>query len=174
MGEAVYLHFMKKITLLLGLWVGMIGAGSCQKNNVQSLTIPQLDSLITAHPNELLIINFWATFCKPCVEEIPHFIRVVERNAKRPVRLLLVSVDAVDEYPRAIQRFAQKKKWNVPLYWLNETDPNYFCPAVDPSWSGSIPATLFVSSKSNKGIRLFLEKPISEKELEEMVAELTP
>jgi thiol-disulfide isomerase/thioredoxin len=164
---------MKNITLLLGLCMGMFGLGFGQKNTVQSLTISQLDSLIKENPNELLIINFWATFCKPCVEEIPHFIRVVERNAKRPVRLILVSVDAAAEYPRMIQRFAQKKKWNVPLYWLNETDPNYFCPAVDSSWSGSIPATLFVSSTKNKGVRLFWERPISETELEEMIVELT-
>jgi thiol-disulfide isomerase/thioredoxin len=164
---------MKKITLLLGLWMGMFGLGYAQKNTVQLLTIPHLDSFIKEHPNELLIINFWAMFCKPCVEEIPHFIRVAERNAKRPVRLILVSLDAADEYPKNIQRFTQKKKWNVPLYWLNETDPNYFCPAVDPSWSGSIPATLFVSSIPNKGVRLFLERPISETELEEMVVTFT-
>jgi thiol-disulfide isomerase/thioredoxin len=165
---------MKNITLLLGLCMGMFGLGFGQKNTVQSLTISQLDSLIKENPNELLIINFWATFCKPCVEEIPHFIRVVERNAKRPVRLLLVSVDAADQYPNNILRFAQKKKWNVPLYWLNETDPNYFCPAVDPSWSGSIPATLFVSSIPNHGIRLFWEAPITEQKLEAMIIELTP
>jgi thiol-disulfide isomerase/thioredoxin len=165
---------MKKTTLLLFLWTGIVGVGLGQKTTIQSITIPQLDSFIKDHPNELLIINFWATFCKPCVEEIPHFIRVVERNAKRPIRLLLVSLDGADEFPKNIQRFAQKKKWNVPLYWLNETDPNYFCPAVDPSWSGSIPATLFVSSIPNNGIRMFWEAPISEQKLESMIIELTP
>lgn len=165
---------MKKIALLLGFLMGLIGEGFSQKNMVKPLTIPQLDSFIQANPNELLIINFWATFCKPCVEEIPHFIRVVERNANRPVRLLLISLDATDEFPQKIQQFAKKRKWNVPLYWLNETDPNYFCPAVDPSWSGSIPATLFVSSIPDKGIRLFWEAPITEQKLEAMIVELTP
>jgi thiol-disulfide isomerase/thioredoxin len=134
---------------------------------IPSWRLNELNQYISDHPNELLVINFWATICKPCVEEIPHFIEVYQRNAKRPIRFIFISLDANDLYPKSLQHFIKKRKWKGEFTWLNETDANVFCPAIDPTWSGSIPATLFIYG--SKGIRKFVEAPISEIELEKLV-----
>jgi thiol-disulfide isomerase/thioredoxin len=134
---------------------------------IPSWKLNELNQYISNHPNELLVINFWATICKPCVEEIPHFIEVYQRNNKRPIRLIFISLDANDMYPKSLQQFIKKRKWKADFIWLNETDANVFCPAIDPAWSGSIPATWFIYG--SKGIRKFVESPISEAEFEKLL-----
>ncbi|MEO7463648.1 MAG: TlpA disulfide reductase family protein [Ferruginibacter sp.] len=108
------------------------------------------------------VINFWATFCKPCVAEIPSFINLVEKYRGQVVTLMLVSLDLPSYYPAKIAAFASSHKFNVPIAWLNETNADFFCPIVDKSWSGSIPATLIMNK--NTGYRKFYEGELSQEE----------
>ncbi len=106
----------------------------------------------------ILVINFWATFCKPCVAEIPSFIKITNKYKNSNVKLLLISLDLPSFYPTKIQSFAKKRNFNAPIVWLSETDADYFCPRIDSSWSGSIPATLIINTKT--GYRKFFEEEI--------------
>lgn len=142
----------------------------CVSMNAQSipkLKSTELDSIIGAS-NTPLILNFWATFCKPCIEEIPHFQKLAAANN---VKLLLVSLDMEDEYPKGIAAFAKKRKFTAPVAWLDETDADYFCPRIDSSWSGAIPASLLINNKT--GYRKFIGEEISaedfKKEIEAML-----
>ncbi len=118
----------------------------------------------TGHP---LIINFWATWCKPCVEEIPLLQQTVQQNKSAKVELVLVSLDFPEAYPNDILDFIKKKNINATFFWLDETDADHFCPAIDKQWQGSIPATLIINSKNS--YRKFFEKKISTKELDPAV-----
>jgi thiol-disulfide isomerase/thioredoxin len=110
-----------------------------------------------------VVINFWATFCKPCIEEIPYFHKLVKQYEKQGVKLLLVSLDMPEQFPK-IRNFAVKRKYTAPIVWLDESDADYFCPKVDVNWSGTIPSTLFINNKS--GYRKFFEDQISKDSLE--------
>jgi thiol-disulfide isomerase/thioredoxin len=114
--------------------------------------------------DSILIINFWGTFCKPCVEEIPDFIKLTKKYSKQKVALYLVSLDLADYYPAKIKKFVAAKKYAATVAWLDESNADYFCPLISPEWSGSIPATLFVNKK--KGYRKFFEKKLSAAEIE--------
>lgn len=114
----------------------------------------------------LVVVNFWATFCKPCVEEIPDFIRLCGTDTTK-IRLLLVSLDPPDTYPRQLQAFIRKRKWNAEVLWLNDSRADYFCPRIDPSWSGSIPATLFLRPRD--GQSHFVEDQITAEQLEQWI-----
>jgi len=116
-----------------------------------------------------LIINFWASFCKPCIEEIPYFQRMVKKFEKEGVELLLVSLDLKEDYPK-IKTFATKYKFTSSIVYLNETNADLFCPKIDEKWSGAIPASLFVNNKT--GYRKFFEEQVSEKKLEQEVKAL--
>ena len=113
--------------------------------------------------NGLLVLNFWATFCKPCVEEIPHFIKTANKYKDRGLKLLLVSLDLPAQYPVKLKAFAKKHQFNAPLAWLDESNADYFCPKVNPKWSGAIPATLFINNKT--GYRNFVEEQIPHEQL---------
>lgn len=115
------------------------------------------------------VVNFWATFCKPCIAELPDFIRIAKQYEKQKVKLLLVSLDLPTYYPARIADFAKKNNYNVPIVWLNETNADHFCPMIDKSWSGSIPSTIVVNNKT--GYRKFTEGEMNAAEFEKMIKE---
>jgi thiol-disulfide isomerase/thioredoxin len=112
------------------------------------------------HP---LVISFWATWCAPCVEEIPHLQAAVKEKAAKKVELLLVSLDFASYYPKKITDFITQKNFNASFFWLNETNADLFCPRIDERWTGAIPATLFVNGKT--GHRKFFERQLNKEEI---------
>lgn len=132
---------------------------------IKKIRIAELEKIIKESKTPL-IVNFWATFCIPCIEEIPYFQEAVKKHKKDNVTLLLVSMDLREDYTK-IKPLAAKKKFTAPIVWLNETNADYFCPKVDSSWSGAIPATLFINNKT--GYRKFYEDKIKEDKLEKEI-----
>ena len=132
----------------------------------QTITKWKLNDLQTYLKNvkQPTIINFWATFCKPCVKEIPYFQELVKKYKAKGVQLILVSLDLKEAYPNKIKSFAAQRKFTAPLYYLDETNADLFCPVVDPSWSGAIPGSLFVDNKKN--YHKFFEEELSKEKFE--------
>ena len=90
----------------------------------------------------LYVVNFWATWCPPCVAELPEFNRADTAWAGKAVKIILVSLDFPESWPVKLNEFLTKKQIHPEVVWLDETDANIFIPPVSPHWSGSIPATL--------------------------------
>lgn len=132
---------------------------------IKKIRIADLEKIISESKTPL-IINFWATFCIPCIEEIPYFQRAVKRHESDGVKLLLVSLDLKEDYVK-IRPFAAKRKFTANMVWLNESNADYFIPKIDSTWSGSLPATLFVNNKSR--YRKFYGDQIKEEQLEKEI-----
>ena len=148
---------MKKI-LFLFCFLAVTAVTYAQQ--IPKWKITDFEKYISDSKDEVLVINFWATFCKPCVAEIPSFISIATKYKGAKVRLMLVSLDLKSEYPAGITAFAKKHKFGTNLIaWLDETNADYFCPKADPKWSGSIPATLIINTKT--GYRKFFEEEMS-------------
>ena len=150
-----------KISFLVFMLVILFNKTDAQQ--IQKIKIKVLTDL-TATSDSVLIINFWATFCKPCVEEIPYLIKLAKKYKKEKASLYLVSLDLEDYYPEKIKKFVAKKKYAAKIAWLDESNADYFCPLIDASWSGGIPATLFINNKT--GYKKFYEKQLSATEIE--------
>jgi thiol-disulfide isomerase/thioredoxin len=156
-------HYMgRNIITVLALLVCSVAFGQ----EIKKIKITDLEKTI-AESKTPLIVNFWATFCKPCVEEIPYFQQEVKKQEKDSVKLLLVSLDLEEFYPAKIKTFATKQKFTAPIQWLDEYNADYFCPKVDPKWSGAIPATLFINNKT--GYRKFFEEQLSHTKLQKEI-----
>jgi thiol-disulfide isomerase/thioredoxin len=130
---------------------------------IQKIKITDLESYIE-HSDHPLIVNFWATFCVPCVKEIPYFQTTVSTYKDQKVELLLVSLDLPAWYPVRIADFVQKSGFTARILWLNETDADYFCPKVDPRWTGGIPASLFINKAT--GYRRFFDRQLTEPQVD--------
>jgi len=154
-------------------------AANAQKNSspakpAASLVIPKwkiedVVNAFSAKNDTVYVVNFWATFCKPCNEEIPDFIRLTEKYKKQKVKLMLVSLDLPSYVPERLPAFIKKYKYYTNHVWLNETNADRFCPMIDQKWSGAIPATIIVNNIT--GYRKFTEDQISAVEFERMLNE---
>ncbi|MGC4038097.1 MAG: TlpA disulfide reductase family protein [Chitinophagaceae bacterium] len=119
-----------------------------------------------------VVISFWATYCIPCLRELPSFEETIQRYKNEGVSMLLVSLDMKEQFPDDIKATILKRKIASNVVWLNETNADYFCPKVDSSWTGALPSTLFINNKN--GYHKFFEEALSkenfEKQLKAMIA----
>ncbi|MBL7802099.1 MAG: TlpA family protein disulfide reductase [Saprospiraceae bacterium] len=104
------------------------------------------------------VINFWATWCQPCVAELPAFEKITAEYAGRPVQVILVCTDFKRDVDTRVRPFVQKKKLRSQVVFMDESNPNKWIDSVSPEWSGAIPATLIVCPA--KGVERFFEQQL--------------
>ena len=120
--------------------------------------------------DSVLVINFWATFCKPCIEEIPYLESITQKYKDQKVKVLLVSLDLPGFFPGKIEDFVKKNNYSSRIVWLNESNADYFCPKIDKSWTGGIPSTVIINRRT--GYKKFFEEQIPENKLEQEIKAL--
>lgn len=99
--------------------------------------------IIEKNDDVLYLVNFWATWCGPCVEEIPDFMAVNDLlSDRKDFKMILVSLDDSRQVDAELRPFIEKFNVTADVYLLDDiTRMNYWMPAIDAGWTGSIPAT---------------------------------
>ena len=115
------------------------------------------------------VINFWATWCAPCIKELPLFEKLTLERKDVLVRLISLDLD-LDPNPEKVRNFVLRKKIKSEVIILDERNPNEWINKVDKSWSGGLPATLVINNKTGK--RKFVEKELHDGDLEKLIAEV--
>lgn len=138
-------------------------------SQVKVVKFPELERYISDAGDKIKVINFWATWCGPCIKELPFFDALQDNYSPEDLEVMLVSLDFEDQKER-VNKFLERKSISSAVWLLDETDANSFIDKVDPRWSGAIPATLLINSKT--GQRIFLEKELSKEELEQHIDKL--
>jgi thiol-disulfide isomerase/thioredoxin len=134
------------------------------------IKIENLEKLIADPSKKIHIINFWATWCGPCVKELPLFEKVTAEGAP-DVRVTLVSLDLdLDPNPEKVYRFIALKKIQSDVVLLDESDSNSWINKIDARWSGELPATIIINHETGK--RKFIGKALHEGELEQYLKEI--
>ena len=131
---------------------------------VRVIKYPDLEKIIAQDNGKIKLVNFWATWCRPCVAELPQFEYLANKYGRNQIEIILVSFDFVEELENKVIPFIKKKNINSEVVLLDETDYNAFIDKIDASWSGAIPATLILDYRNDK--RKFFEKEFKEGELE--------
>lgn len=132
-------------------------------DSVRVIKYPELLEIIDEPGDEVLVVNFWATWCGPCVKELPYFERIQEEYKDRGVHTVLVSMDDADKLDTKVIPFVKNEGLQSEVLLLDETDFAAFIDKVDKKWSGAIPATLIIDKKTGK--RIFIGEPVEENEL---------
>jgi len=152
---------MKRLIILSSIFFLAITANS---QSIPKMKMADVVKTFSNGSDTVYVVNFWATFCKPCVGEIPSFIDIVKKYRGQKVKLLLVSLDLPTYYPKKIADFVKKNHFNTNIAWLNETNADIFCPMIDKKWSGAIPATIIVNGKT--GYKKFVEDEMTAEQFE--------
>ncbi|HJW28459.1 MAG TPA: TlpA disulfide reductase family protein, partial [Saprospiraceae bacterium] len=109
---------------------------------IKVLNYEQLKPLLHENNDTTYVISFWATWCTPCMEELPYFLQLDSVYAMKPLKLVMVSLDFKKDYIRRLQPFVREKKLEDRVVVLEDNNANYWINDIDPNWSGAIPATL--------------------------------
>jgi len=129
---------------------------------VKSYTYKELKAILDQKNDKTYVVNFWATWCAPCVKELPAFEKLNSVYAAKSVEVLLVSLDFPKQLKKRVLPFIAQKNLQSKVILLDNGKDDSWIKAIDSSWSGAIPATLIY----NKTTRKFYEKSFDYEALE--------
>src|SRR6476660_1613380 len=160
---------MKKVLILLVLFgfsasaqPGKPYALSKDGVTVYTYDFAQLEQLLNKQTDSIYVVNFWGTWCAPCIKELPHLEAIGAKYKNQKVKILLVSLDMNKQVESNLLPFIKKKKLQSEVIHLHEPDANAWISKVNPEWTGAIPATVIYSGSKRK----FYERSFTEAELE--------
>ncbi|HEU4497382.1 MAG TPA: redoxin domain-containing protein [Flavobacterium sp.] len=170
---------MKKILFIFLLSLIMISCNSAAKEetvpppkplktyskgsvSVDSYNYSGFENFLKKENDTVYVVNFWATWCQPCVQELPNFEKLEQEHKEDKVKVLLVSIDFPKTAESKLLPFIEKRNLKPEVILLDDPDANSWINKVDSSWSGAIPATLIYTKER----RIFYEKSFTFDELE--------
>jgi thiol-disulfide isomerase/thioredoxin len=135
--------------------------------NVPLTKIDSLLARIDKGGDTTYVVNFWATWCGPCVHELHYFTELDSAYAGKKVKVILVSNDFKKDIDTKLIPFIQKRNIKTEVLFLDETNDNEWIPKVDKQWQGNIPATLIRNTK--KKFSYFIPTETTYAELDSLV-----
>tara|TARA_B100000683_G_scaffold234410_1_gene237593 strand:- start:511 stop:1002 length:492 start_codon:yes stop_codon:yes gene_type:complete len=154
---------MKYVCRILSI-IGIISIFSCNNPTKDTIEVVDFDSLyskIDLSVDKTYVINFWATWCAPCVKELPHFEEVNKELKDKNTEVILVSLDFPSQIESKLKPYLKKNKIKSKVILLDDSKMNTWVPKVSEYWDGGIPATLIVNSSNYN----FYPKPFKKEEL---------
>lgn len=130
------------------------------------VTAPQFHQVVKESGATLAVVNLWATWCPPCIEEFPYFMKLGKDLADHGVKVFFVSMDVAADRP-AIQAFLAKQGYSGTSYLRAGTD-HAFITALHETWTGVLPATLLYSQNGSLA-DFWVGKPVNYKALKKRV-----
>ena len=137
---------------------------SCDTSSNDTIEIVDFDGLygkIDLSVDKTYVINFWATWCAPCVKELPYFEEVNKQSKDNNTEVILVSLDFPSQIESKLKPYLKKNKIKSKVILLDDSKINTWVPKVSERWDGGIPATLIVNSSNYN----FYPKPFEKEEL---------
>ncbi|WP_299051549.1 TlpA disulfide reductase family protein [uncultured Polaribacter sp.] len=133
--------------------------------SVKSYTYAELKPLLEKENNKVYVVNFWATWCAPCVKELPAFEKLGKQYANQNVEVLLVSLDFPKQVDKRLIPFIEKNKLQSKVVLLDDVNEDFWIKAIDSTWTGAIPATLIYNENKRKFYEQSFDYDLLENEL---------
>ena len=160
---------MKSRYLLISIFL-VLGSGTTVSLNAQKfeyIKVPELEKILKNPENKLFVVNLWATWCAPCVKELPDFEKVAKEFNSSKVKFIMVSLDFPSEIDKQLLPFLKKNQISLDVKVMTDTDYDSWIRKVDKDWQGNIPSTLVFNNA--RKTRYFHSGEISESELKALI-----
>ncbi|MFW5644529.1 MAG: TlpA family protein disulfide reductase [Bacteroidota bacterium] len=157
---------MLKNILTIFLTLHFISTGA---QDIKRIDTEELEKILQNENDNLNVVNFWATWCSPCVTELPYFQDASNKFSEKEVSFLLISLDFPSQVDTRLKPFLKEQNINLPVVLMEDLDYNKWISKVDPTWKGSLPATLIFNNPKN--IRVFISGALEKNELMEFIEE---
>lgn len=125
----------------------------------------ELEPLLQKQNDTTYVINFWATWCIPCVKELPDFEKANAEFKNQKFKMILVSLDFKSQIEKSVIPFIKDKNIQSEVVVLSDPDANTWINKVNPEWTGSIPATIIY----NRDFYFFLEGSMNYEEINQII-----
>ena len=149
---------------------GVVTPSAYADEPVAKIDVPQLQSLISGNKGKVTIVNFWATWCPPCLKEFPDFVKLYNAYHSKGLEIVAVSMNEPDEM-EDIQEFLQKYKPPFPIYLAASADEDFY-QAISKDWMGTIPLTLIFDTEGKSAY--YHHKEVNFSGLEKDISPLLP
>lgn len=133
--------------------------------DVKVMDYKGMEPILSLRNDTTYIVNFWATWCIPCIKELPYFQKIDSKYKDSNVKVLLVSLDFLKHMDTRLKPFIEKHKISAEVILLNDPDANSWIDKVSPDWSGALPATVIY----NRNFHAFYEKSFTYEELQSII-----
>ena len=134
---------------------------------IEYIKVPELEKILNNSEDKLFVVNLWATWCGPCVTELPTFEKTAGDYDKSKVKFLLISLDFPSQIEKQLKPFLKKNRITLDVAVMMDVDYNSWIGKIDPQWQGAIPATLIFNNQEK--IRYFHSGEITETELRSLI-----
>jgi len=157
-------------SILMLMW-GVLLCFVPKERDVAIYSFEQLEQrVLKSESDTLYVINFWATWCKPCVEELPELEAFNKEHEGSLVKTILVSLDFKSAYENKLLPFVEAKQLESEVLLLDAKDYNSWIEKVHKKWEGAIPATLIRNAKS--GQSRFVDGTTTAIELNQLIKQI--
>ncbi|MCF6241248.1 MAG: TlpA family protein disulfide reductase [Bacteroidales bacterium] len=152
---------IKKIIILIFL-IGII----IPESKAQAIMkFNEFEPYLHQQNDTIYVINFWATWCRPCVKELPYFEQINKNYQNKKLKVILLSLDFAEDIETKLKPFIQRKNLQSEIIVMDDPDANTWIDKVDKNWSGAIPATLVY--KGTK--KVFHEGSLNYEQIENLI-----
>lgn len=132
--------------------------------SIEVVKFNQLEKRWSMSNDTLYVVNYWATWCVPCVEELPGFLKIEREMRDQKFKMILVSLDFPSHFKSRVQPFIEKNKISCEVVILDD-DANVWINKVNKNWDGAIPATHFIKNNNTE----FFKEELSYERLKQIV-----
>ncbi len=124
-------------------------------------TAEEIAQRLEAEKGKVVVVNFWATWCPPCVKEMPELVAFYEAHAGEELTFLSYTVDHPSTIGEAVMPFIEDQGLPFPVYVVNEPNPDPLMALLGGEFNGAVPAT-FVYNPEGEQVKAWFEETTAE------------
>lgn len=148
-GLRIWLPLAAAACLLTTAGSGLARQQPAAAPNIKAVDPAGLKAAVAAQKGKVVLVNLWATWCGPCVEEFPDIVKLYNTYKKDGLAVIAVSVDEPEDAPKVIEFIAGQKAGFPVLTRKGTTPVEKFVDQLDPTWRGAVPVT-YIYNKQGK------------------------